>query len=68
MFTRLSKKSESTRFGSSENCSRVLPEGLQLPIMLGFELPDARPNLISVTLVPLVRETGGFGAIVGPRC
>src|SRR6478609_2688317 len=32
--------------------------------MLGFELPDARPNLISVTLVPLVRETSGLGASV----
>src|SRR3954467_9854163 len=32
--------------------------------MLGLELPDARPNLVGVTLVPLVRETSGFGAIV----
>src|SRR6476661_3045536 len=33
--------------------------------MLGFELPNARPNLIGVTLVSLVRETSGLGAIVG---
>src|SRR6476660_6553241 len=33
--------------------------------MLGLELPDARPNLIGVTLVPLARETSGLGAIVG---
>src|SRR5258708_38208286 len=32
--------------------------------MLGLELPDARPNLIGVTLVPLVRETSGLGALV----
>src|SRR6476659_6512496 len=32
--------------------------------MLGFELPDARPNLVGVTLIALARETGGFGAIV----
>src|SRR5438067_11430186 len=33
--------------------------------MLGFELPNARPNLIGVTLVALARETSGLGAIVG---
>src|SRR5437763_15156327 len=33
--------------------------------MLGFELPDARPNLIGVTLISLARETSGLGAIVG---
>src|SRR4026208_1325457 len=32
--------------------------------MLGLELPDARPNLIGVPLVPLVRETSGLGALV----
>jgi hypothetical protein len=43
----------------------VLPEGLQLPIILGFELPNACPNLIGVTLISLARETSGLGAIVG---
>ena len=33
--------------------------------MLGFELPNARPNLIGVTLISLARETSGLGAIVG---
>src|SRR4029453_6390062 len=32
--------------------------------MLGLELPDSRPNLISVTLVPLIRKTRGLGASV----
>src|SRR5205814_6714211 len=32
--------------------------------MLGFELADARPNLVGVALVAFVRETSGFGAIV----
>src|SRR5205807_7971388 len=38
---------------------------LQLPIMLGFELADARPNLVGVTLAAFARETSGLGAVVG---
>ena len=32
--------------------------------MLGFELPNSRPDLIGVTLAPLIGETSGLGAIV----
>ena len=64
MLTRLSKISESTRFGSSANCSTCCQKPFSSQQPFSFTLPIPSANLVGEVLIGLIRMAGRAGPVV----